>query len=47
MSKEELNNSEFEIQARVQKVFVDATAKKVENHEALNDSEIHCYVLLQ
>tara|TARA_R110000751_G_scaffold94516_2_gene184424 strand:+ start:6632 stop:7552 length:921 start_codon:yes stop_codon:yes gene_type:complete len=40
MSKEELNNSEFEIQARVQKVFVDATAKKVENHEALNDSEI-------
>ncbi len=40
MNKEELNNSEFEIQTRVQKSFADATAKKVENHEALNDSEI-------
>ena len=36
---EELNN-EFDIQVRVQKAFVEATAKKVENHQALNDSEI-------
>lgn len=39
MSKEEVNN-EFDVAVRVQKAFVDATAKKVENHEALNDSEI-------
>ena len=36
---EELNN-EFDTQVRVQKAFVDATAKKVENHQALNDDEI-------
>ena len=36
---EELNN-EFDTQVRVQKAFVDATAKKVENHQALNDNEI-------
>ena len=36
---EELNN-EFDIQVRVQKAFVEATAKKVENHQALNDDEI-------
>ena len=36
---EELNN-EFDTQVRVQKAFVDATAKKVENHQALNDGEI-------
>jgi hypothetical protein len=39
MSKEEVNN-EFDVAVRVQKAFVDATAKKVENHQALNDSEI-------
>jgi len=39
MSKEELNN-EFDAAVRVQKAFVDATAKKVENHQALNDGEI-------
>ena len=39
MSKEEVNN-EFDVAARVQKAFVDATKNKVENHEALNDSEI-------
>ena len=39
MSKEEVNN-EFDVAVRVQKAFVDATAKKVENHEGLNDSEI-------
>ena len=36
---EELNN-EFDIQARVQKAFVEATAKKVENHQGLNNDEI-------
>ena len=36
---EELNN-EFDTQVRVQKAFVEATAKKVENHQGLNDSEI-------
>ena len=36
---EELNN-EFDTQVRAQKHFVDATAKKVENHQALNDDEI-------
>ena len=36
---EELNN-EFDIQARVQKSFAEATQKKVENHQALNDKEI-------
>ena len=39
MSKEEVNN-EFDVAVRVQKAFVDATAKKVENHQALNDNEI-------
>ena len=39
MSKEEVNN-EFDVAVRVKKAFVDATAKKVENHQALNDSEI-------
>ena len=39
MSKEEVNN-EFDVAVRVQKAFVDATAKKVENHQGLNDSEI-------
>ena len=33
-------NSEFDIQARVQKSFAEATQKKVENHQALNDKEI-------
>jgi hypothetical protein len=36
---EELNN-EFDTQVRAQKHFVDVTAKKVENHQALNDDEI-------
>ena len=36
---EELNN-EFDTQVRVQKAFVEATAKKVENHQGLNDGEI-------
>ena len=36
---EELNN-EFDTQVRVQKAFVEATAKKVENHQGLNDNEI-------
>ena len=35
----ELNN-EFEIQIRAQKVLTDATQEKVNNHQALNDSEI-------
>ena len=39
MSKEEVNN-EFDVAVRVQKAFVDATKNKVENHQALNDSEI-------
>ena len=39
MSKEEVNN-EFDVAARVQSAFVKATKEKVENHEALNDSEI-------
>ena len=39
MSKEEVNN-EFEVAARVQKSFLKATQEKVENHFALNDSEI-------
>ena len=45
---EELN-SEFDIQARVQKSFAEATQKKVENHQALNDKEIEhlCPVALK
>ena len=45
---EELNN-EFDIQVRVQKAFVEATAKKVENHQGLNDEEIRhlCPVALK
>ena len=39
---EELNN-EFDTQVRAQKHFVDATAKKVENHQELNDREIVVY----
>ena len=39
MSKEEVNN-DFDVAVRVQKAFVDATAKKVENHQGLNDDEI-------
>ena len=39
MSKEELNN-EFDIAVRLQKSFEKATAKKVENHQGLNDEEI-------
>ena len=39
MSENNLN-SEFEMQARVQKSFAEATQKKVENHQALNDKEI-------
>ena len=33
-------NSEFDIQARVQKSFAEATQKKIESHQALNDKEI-------
>ena len=33
-------NSEFEMQARVQKAFLEATQEKVKNHQALNDDEI-------
>ena len=43
MSKENQNsarNTLFEIEARRQKSFVDATAEKVRNHQALNDDEI-------
>ena len=36
---EELNN-EFDIQARAQKHFEESVAKKVENHQALNDKEL-------
>ena len=39
-------NSEFDIQARAQKHFEESVAKKVENHQALNDKEIEHYVLL-
>ena len=39
MSKENLNN-EFDVAVRLQKSFEEATAKKVENHQALNDNEI-------
>ena len=39
MSKEELNN-DFDVAVRVQKAFTEATAKKVENHQGLNDEEI-------
>ena len=39
MSKEDLNN-EFDVAVRLQKAFEETTAKKVENHQALNDSEI-------
>jgi len=39
MSENSLN-TEFEMQARVQKSFAEATQKKVENHQALNDDEI-------
>jgi len=37
---EELNNSEFDIQVRVQKAFTEATQEKVKNHQALNNDEI-------
>jgi len=33
-------NSEFDIQARAQKHFEESVAKKVENHQALNDKEL-------
>ena len=36
---EEVNN-EFDVAVRVQKAFTEATAKKVENHQGLNDEEI-------
>ena len=39
MSKEEVNN-DFDVAARARTSFVNATKEKVENHEALNDSEI-------
>ena len=39
MSEKDLNN-EFDVAVRLQKSFEEATAKKVENHQALNDSEI-------
>ena len=39
MSKENLNN-DFDVAVRVQKAFEEATQKKVENHQALNDKEI-------
>ena len=39
MSKKELN-SEFDIKARAQKHFEESVAKKVENHQALNDKEL-------
>ena len=39
MSENNLN-SEFEMQARVQKAFLEATQEKVKNHQALNDDEI-------
>ena len=39
MSKEELNN-DFDVAARVQKAFVEATQEKVANHQGLNDDEI-------
>ena len=37
---ENILNSEFEMQARVQKAFLEATQEKVKNHQALNDDEI-------
>ena len=39
MSKEEVNN-EFNVAVRVKKAFLKVTQEKVENHQALNDSEI-------
>ena len=39
MSENNLN-TEFEMQARVQKAFLEATQEKVKNHQALNDDEI-------
>jgi hypothetical protein len=39
MSKENLNN-DFDVAVRLQKAFEETTAKKVEKHQALNDSEI-------
>ena len=39
MSENSLN-TEFEMQARVQKSFLEATQEKVKNHQALNDDEI-------
>ena len=39
MSEKDLNN-EFDVAVRLQKAFEETTAKKVENHQALNDSEI-------
>ena len=39
MSENNLN-SEFEMQDRVQKAFLEATQEKVKNHQALNDDEI-------
>ena len=38
-SKEELNN-DFDVAVRAQKHFEESVAKKVENHQALNDDEI-------
>ena len=38
MSKEV--NNDFDVAVRVQKAFTEATAKKVENHQGLNDEEI-------
>jgi len=48
MAKEELNN-DFDVAVRVQKAFTEATAKKVENHQGLNDEEIRhlCPVALK
>ena len=48
MSKEELNN-DFDVAVRVQKAFEETTAKKVENHQGLNDEEIRhlCPVALK
>ncbi len=39
MSENNLN-TEFEMQARVAKAFLEATQEKVKNHQALNDDEI-------
>ena len=39
MSKKELN-TDFDVAVRVQKAFTEATTKKVEKHQGLNDEEI-------